>query len=1163
MEYRLALGNNRSFKALTVTQLLGAFNDNVFRQFILLIALNVSVSWLPIDGQSMAMGVFALPFVLFAILGGSIGDRFRKRDVIVAAKMLEIFAMALGMAAFFLQGIDPNLSIIAMLGVLFLMGTQSAFFGPSKYGILPEMVNEKDLTRANGIVNMTTNVAIILGTVVAGLLFTFLNGDNYPPAAHPYWWSGFFFIAVAAVGWGSSLYIGKGRDAADPERPLRWNPIDGIREVKFLASDRPLLGAVLATSWFFLIGALALSVLNVCGKEILGLGDGGSRLFFFVASGIAIGSLLASRLSGDHIEIGIVPIGGIMMTVGFGLVPFVNETLLAYGSTLVLAGIGGGLFLVPLAAFVQDRATGKEKGRVQGAQEMLTFLFIFASAILFEIFQNDQLMALGPEGSVLALAVLSLIGTLGVSLAVPHISVRFPLWLLVHAIYRITVIGGEKIPRRGGVLIVANHLSYADPFLVGSAVPRFVHFLAHRQFSGRSLIGIATGMMRAIPVSSEDGPRAIIRALDEAGKRAEEGNVVCIFAEGGISRTGNLLPFSKGLERIARKGNVPIVPMYLDRVWGSIFSFRGKRFFFKRPLRIPYPITIAIGDPLDSKTSARDVRQAVQELSSVALDSRKEQGVTLATRFLTSARKAPRRIAAIELDKSVTYRKFLILVLLLRRKLRAKFADQQHIGVLLPAGIGGASSNIAVAVMGKTVTNLNFTAGNDALRSACQQTGLKTIISAKMFLDKIDLDPKEFAPDVEVIDLPSLLLREVTKTDKVMALLTSLLPSFALRNLPGVPRDPNEDASVMFSSGSTGTPKGVRLTHHNILSNVRSISQVFDVDNKDRVVGSLPFFHVFGYTVTLWFPLANAIGAIYHPNPMDTDALATLTREHKGTLFLSTPTFYRTYLRKFEPVDFQTIRLAGAGAEKLKASLAEAWEKKFNCPLLEGYGCTELSPVVSVNLPDIKGSHATQKTRKFGSIGMPIPGVVTRIVHPETLEDVPPGEAGLLLIKGPSVMKGYLGADDLTDEAFLGEWYKTGDIAKMDEEGFLSITDRLSRFSKLGGEMVPHVLVEEALQDLVDQHLDPDSQEGGDSQVAVTAVPDEAKGEKLVVVHGPLPIEPANLVEELRGNEGLPNLWIPRPDSFIEVPKIPTLGTGKVDLKALKQIATDAYGKDT
>jgi len=277
---------------------------------------------------------------------------------------------------------------------------------------------------------------------------------------------------------------------------------------------------------------------------------------------------------------------------------------------------------------------------------------------------------------------------------------------------------------------------------------------------------------------------------------------------------------------------------------------------------------------------------------------------------------------------------------------------------------------------------------------------------------------------------------------------------------------------------------------------------------------------------------------------MDTDALATLIRENKGTIFLSTPTFYRTYLRKFDPIDFASVRLAGAGAEKLKSSLAEAWEERFGCPLLEGYGCTELSPVVSVNLPDLKDSPIGQKTRKFGSIGMPVPGVVTKIVDPDTLEERPVGEAGLLLIKGPNVMKGYLGRDDLTEEAFEGEWYKTGDIAMMDSDGFLSITDRLSRFSKLGGEMVPHILIEEHLQEIVDNYFKGNPDTEAPPQLAVTAIPDEAKGEKLVVLHGKLPIEPAQIIEELRSQNTLPNLWIPRADSFIEVEGIPTLGTG-------------------
>ncbi len=1148
---------NRSFLALTATQFLGAFNDNIFKQFILLIAMEMSLSYLPLNSQAMAMGVFAFPFVLFACFGGSIADRIPKRTVIVFAKVGEIFIMTLGMGAFFLAGYDPDLAVMAMMGVLFLMGTQSAFFGPSKFGIIPETVSESNLTRANAIISMTSNIAIILGTTFAGTMFLFLNPGSDLSQGHPNWYSGVIFISIAIIGWICSQKISSGKTASAPERKLEWNP---IHELRHLAKDKPLLGAVVSAGWFFLLGALALMSLNECGKEILLLGDGASRIFFFVAGGIAIGSLIASKLSGDKVEIGIVPVGGILMALGFALTTIVEETLLGYGSTLTLAGIGGGMFLVPLVSYIQERSEGEERGKIQGASEFVTFSFILFSALVYEFFVNVNMLALSPEGTLLAIAVLALTGTLGVFFAVPHIAVRFPVWVLVHTLYRIRIIGMQNVPRRGGALLVVNHLSYADPFLVGASVPRFIHFLMHRQFKDMGLIGWAGHLMRTIPVSSDDGPRAIIKSLENAAERARNGHIVCIFAEGGISRTGNLLPFSKGLEKIARKADVPIIPMYLDRVWGSIFSFRGKKFFFKRPLRLPYPVTVTIGEPMAPDSTARQVRSRVEELSAIALDSRKQKGITLATRFLTVARKSSGRTAVIEKDRSLTFRKFLILVLLLRRKLRKRLEGQQNIGVILPSGVGGAAINIALTVMGKTVSNLNFTAGTASLKSACEQLELKTIISAKLFTSKIEMDISEFAPDVEVIDLPALLTREVSTIDKIMALLTALLPSTFLRSLPGVPQDPDQEVSIMFSSGSTGTPKGVRLSHHNILSNVRSVSQIFDVDHKDRVVGSLPFFHVFGYTITLWFPLGNAIGAIYHNNPMDTDVIAELTRDHKGTIFLSTPTFYRTYLRRFQPEDFQSVRIAGAGAEKLKASLAEAWEERFGSPLLEGYGCTELSPVVSVNLPDVDVPGFRHKTRKLGTIGLPIPGVVTRVVDPETGKDLPYGEAGLLLIKGPSVMQGYLGRDDLTAEAFDGEWYKTGDIAKVDNDGFLVITDRLSRFSKLGGEMVPHVLIEEAIQEIIDKAIPEDQESGGEAMVAVTAVPDESKGEKLVVVHGALPIDPPEILESLRTRGDLPNLWLPRKEAFVPVDEVPRLGSGKLDLKAVKNLALAHFG---
>jgi acyl-[acyl-carrier-protein]-phospholipid O-acyltransferase/long-chain-fatty-acid--[acyl-carrier-protein] ligase len=755
----------------------------------------------------------------------------------------------------------------------------------------------------------------------------------------------------------------------------------------------------------------------------------------------------------------------------------------------------------------------------------------------------------------IALALITWFGSAGIFFSIPHLAVRMTLWGIIHSVYRIEVLHRERVPKRGGAILVANHVSFADPFLVGGSIQRYVRYLIHRDLMEVPLVGFFARMMRAIPVASTDSPREMLKSLEKAGEAASTGELTCIFAEGGISRTGNLLPFSRGLERVARRAGVPIVPIYLGRVWGSIFSFQGGKFFYKRPLKLPYPVTVAIGEPLPPDASAYQVRRAVQELSAEALDARKCTGNTLATEFLAMARRRGGHPAAIEHGKPpVSYRRLLTGALLLRKLLRERLSGEEYVGVLLPAGIGGALVNVALALLGKTVVNLNFTAGKDALRAAAERTELRTVITAAVFLDKLGMDLGAVLPAVARIELPDL-LSSATTAQKLRAAIAARAPSSILRRLPDVPQDPDAVATVVFSSGSTGEPKGVMLTHHNILSNVRSMSQVFDPRRDDRVVGILPFFHSFGYSVTIWFPFLDGMTAIYHPNPMDTKVIADLVREHRGTIFLATPTFYRTYYRRFEPADFASVRLAVSGAEKLKTSLARDWEERFGRPILEGYGCTELSPVVSVNLPDVVRPGVRQRASKLGSIGQPLPGIVPKVVDPETFAELPLGTEGLLLIKGPNVMKGYLGQEKETAEVIRDGWYVTGDIAKLDEEGFITITDRLSRFSKLGGEMVPHMLIEEHLQEAVDELAH--SEEGEEKpQVAITSIPDEAKGERLAVVHTPLPIPIDTLLVKLHESD-LPNLWIPRRDSFVEVETIPRLGSGKLDLRAVRAIALE------
>jgi acyl-[acyl-carrier-protein]-phospholipid O-acyltransferase/long-chain-fatty-acid--[acyl-carrier-protein] ligase len=379
--------------------------------------------------------------------------------------------------------------------------------------------------------------------------------------------------------------------------------------------------------------------------------------------------------------------------------------------------------------------------------------------------------------------------------------------------------------------------------------------------------------------------------------------------------------------------------------------------------------------------------------------------------------------------------------------------------------------------------------------------------------------------------------------ERLSALLSAwLLPASSLVRRKVKPEDL---ATVIFSSGSTGDPKGVLLTHDNIVSNIAQLSQCFGLERKDRILGILPFFHSFGFTGTLMLPLTNAVGIVFHPNPFDARTIGSLVAEHGVTFLLATPTFLQAYIRRCDPGQFGSLKLVLVGAEKLQERTAQAFEDKFGIRPLEAYGCTECSPAVTVNTRDYRARGTRQVGSKRGKIGHALPGVSIRIVDPETYQPVPIGHPGLMLVRGPNVMRGYLGRPAETAKVLRDGWYVTGDIAMVDEDGFVEITDRLSRFSKIGGEMVPHIKVEEKLQELADAQ---------DQVFVVTSGPDEKKGERLLVLHTLDEQHLKSCLEHLN-ETGLPNLWIPRPQAFFKVDAIPYLGTGKLDLRRVREMA--------
>ncbi len=729
--------------------------------------------------------------------------------------------------------------------------------------------------------------------------------------------------------------------------------------------------------------------------------------------------------------------------------------------------------------------------------------------------------------------------------------IRLPLWILRHTIYRLRVHGLENLPATGPALLVCNHVSHIDSILLLASQKRRLRFLVWAPYLRIPLVKYVLRLANVIPVDPTSGPRAILQSLRNASDALAQGEVICIFAEGCITRTGFLLPFHRGFEQIVKRCPAPIVPVCLDNVWGSVFSYERGRFFWKLPNCLPYPISIAFGKPLPPTATAVEVREAIQKLSADCSVRRADQRRPVHRQFVRTAVRHPFRPCFFDASnpakQKFRYGEVLVAAKIMARLLRPVLGDEKMVGVWLPTSAGGGITNIALALMGKVSVNLNYTSSPESSRSAIRQCGIRHVLTSQRFTARMGLDP---GPGVELVHLEQY-RPGFTRWRRLRALLgVLLLPGFVQeRWLLGLGKHGVEDlATVIFSSGSTGEPKGVMLTHGNIAANAESMIQAIALRPRDRALGVLPFFHSFGYTVTLWVPLQVGASVVYHVDPRQAKEIGELCRQHRCTIFLTTPTFLRFCRRRCESDDFRTLRLLVCGAEKLPQSLAQEFKERFGVLPLEGYGCTELSPVVSTNVSDWEQQDVRQVGNKPGTIGQPVPGVAARIVNPETFEPLPPGQEGLLLIYGANVMAGYLGQPELTREVIRDGWYVTGDIARYDEDGFLTITDRLSRFSKIGGEMVPHQKIEDQLHEIV---------KVTERMFVVTAVPDDSKGERLVVLHVALNgLEVREVWRQLSGR-GLPNLWLPRERDFFLVPELPLLGTGKVDLKRVKELALE------
>ena len=575
----------------------------------------------------------------------------------------------------------------------------------------------------------------------------------------------------------------------------------------------------------------------------------------------------------------------------------------------------------------------------------------------------------------------------------PDTMLRLLLWLATHTLYRLDIAGRERVPAKGGALLVPNHVSMADAAFLIASLDRPVRFLMFKGSYDHPLVKPFAKILGVIPIASDQGPREMIHSLREATEALRKGELVCIFPEGQMTRIGQMLPFRRGMERIMKGVDVPIIPVNLDGVWGSIFSFAGGRFLWKFPRHLPYPVGVTFGEPLPPTATSTEARRAVQDLSAEAFARRKRRMKTLQRSFLHTVRRHPFRFAMADgQTPGLSFFAALARTLFLARRLRTHWRGQQMVGILLPPSIPGALVNLAAMLMGKVPVNLNYTASNETLASCAQQCNLKTIVSARAFLERVRVQPP----------VDTILLEDLAKNPKLSerlaaALAAACFPTRAVEKFAGSERSATLDdlATIIFSSGSTGEPKGVMLTHYNVASNVEQLSQVFFLRSDDRIMGILPFFHSFGFTGTLCLPAAAGIGVVFHPNPLDARVIGALVNKYAVTLLLATPTFLNAYVRRCTPEEFGSLRFVLAGAEKLPDRISIAFEDHFGIRPLEGYGCTECSPVVAVNTIDFRATSFRQVGAKRGSIGHPLPGITIKIVDPETHQVLGDRHAGI------------------------------------------------------------------------------------------------------------------------------------------------------------------------
>jgi acyl-[acyl-carrier-protein]-phospholipid O-acyltransferase/long-chain-fatty-acid--[acyl-carrier-protein] ligase len=1095
-----------------------------------------------------------LPFILLFTPSGYLADRWPKNRVMRVGAWVAV-GITLGITACYYMGL-----FWPAFAMTFVLALQSAIYSPSKFGYIKELAGNEALTTANAWVQASSSIAILAGILVFSMLFEWFlatpaghnGGTGLPPDE--------IMRQIAPVGWflvlGSLIevaltYTLPDRRPSESHMRFDWGEyVSGrylMHNLHAAWDNKVIWLSIVGLGVFWGISQVLLAAFPAFVEDTLGETNTVviQGVMAFSGIGIIIGAAFAGRISRDHVETGLIPFGAIGIALVLFLLPGIGTTWL-HGVNFFALGFLAGVFIVPLNALIQFNAGERELGRVLAAKNFVLNWIMLGALIVTVI---SALAESGSRAIMVALGVVALGGAVYTVYQLPQSLVRFFIGRLMATRYRLQVIGLDNMPAQGGVLMLGNHISWIDWAMVQMASPRPVRFVMERVIYERWYLRRFMDFFGVVPISrgrSRDALQAVTELLDQ-------GQVVCVFPEGTLSKNAQLGEFKKGYELAAKDAGGVILPFYLRGLWGSRFSHASEKLKRTRRGGRTRDVIVAFGPTLPMQSKAEHVKQAVFELS---VSSWQEHVQTLPTLPVAWLLGAKRRLGMpMVFDTSgtaLTNRRLIAAVLLFAGEIKRR-VPEPNVGILLPASSAAVIANLAVWLAGKTVVNLNYTANREALQHAVATAGIRNVITAERFTRKLaarGIDIETLLKGAELHAMEDI-RAGIGRARGLTALgMTILLPARVLYLLFGRRTRPDDTAAILFSSGSEGRPKGVELTHRNIMANVRQIADVLNTECDDLMLSNLPLFHAFGLTATTALPLLEGIPMICHPDPTDAVGSAKAIARYRATVLCSTSTFLRLYVRnrKVHPMMLESVRLVVAGAERLSPDVRESFALKFGKRIYEGDGATETTPVASVNVPDAleTGTWKIQTGSKPGTVGMPLPGTSFRIVDPVTLAPLPTGEDGLILIGGVQVMKGYLNDPGRTADAVVEidgqRWYKTGDKGRLDEDGFLTIVDRYSRFAKLGGEMVSLGAVEQQVRDAL---------QAPELDLCAVSLPDEKKGERLVLL-----METGRAPEDVRARllaADLSPLMIPSEIRGVE--SVPKLGSGKTDFAAAKRLA--------